>query len=206
MEGDIKIRCRTILIQICEAEDIQILKGVVSKDHIHMHIEYRPSQDISSIVKLMKGRSSRKLQMEFSELKKRYNYNVDLYKNFFNTDIKDNVNYISLDVNNNDLPPFKDYFLEAGDAIYENNCLFLNYKRYVVCFKKEDKYKVSDKKSSELPFDFERVYRLCQKDNRSLCKELCNNEYHVFELKNESELKENLKLKLNNKNPFIIIN
>lgn len=72
LEGDIKIRCRTILIQICEAEDIQILKGVVSKDHIHMHIEYRPSQDISSIVKLMKGRSSRKLQMEFPELKKRY--------------------------------------------------------------------------------------------------------------------------------------
>jgi len=37
-----------------------------------MHIEYRPYQDISSIVKLMKGRSSKKLQIEFPELKKRY--------------------------------------------------------------------------------------------------------------------------------------
>ena len=37
-----------------------------------MHIEYRSSQDISSIVKLMKVRLSRKLQMEFPELKKRY--------------------------------------------------------------------------------------------------------------------------------------
>ena len=72
LEGDIKMRCRTILIQICEAEDIQILKGVVSKDHVHMHIEYRPSQDISTIVKYFKGRSSRKLQMEFPELKKKY--------------------------------------------------------------------------------------------------------------------------------------
>jgi len=72
LEGDIKIRCRSILIQICEAEDVKILKGVVSKDHIHMHIEYRPSQDISTIVKLLKGRSSRKLQMEFPELKKKY--------------------------------------------------------------------------------------------------------------------------------------
>jgi putative transposase len=70
LEGDIKIRCRTLLIQICESEDVQILKGVVSKDHIH--IEYRPSQDVSTLVKLMKGRSSRKLQMEFPELKKRY--------------------------------------------------------------------------------------------------------------------------------------
>jgi putative transposase len=43
LQGDIKMRCRTILIQICEAEGVQILKGVVSKDHIHMHIEYRPS-------------------------------------------------------------------------------------------------------------------------------------------------------------------
>jgi len=60
------------LIQICEAEDIHILKGVVSQGHIHIHVEYRPSQDISTIVKLLKGRSSRKLQIEFPELKKRY--------------------------------------------------------------------------------------------------------------------------------------
>ena len=69
LTGDVKIRCRSLLIQICEAEDVQILKGVVSGDHIHMHIEYRPSQDLSTLVKLMKGR---KLQMEFPELQKRY--------------------------------------------------------------------------------------------------------------------------------------
>ena len=72
LEGDIKIRCRSILIQICEAEGVAILKGVVSSDHIHMHLEYRPSQDISTLVKLLKGRSSRKLQMEFPELQRRY--------------------------------------------------------------------------------------------------------------------------------------
>lgn len=72
LEGDIKQRCRTILIQICESEDIVILKGVISGDHVHMHIEYRPSLSISLIVKKLKGRSSRKLQQEFPELKKRY--------------------------------------------------------------------------------------------------------------------------------------
>lgn len=72
LQGDIKTRCRSILIQLCEAEDIVILKGVVSNDHIHMHISYRPSQSISYIVKKLKGRSSRKLQQEFSELRKRY--------------------------------------------------------------------------------------------------------------------------------------
>ena len=72
LEGDIKMRCRTLLIQLCESEDIEILKGVVSSNHIHMHIEYRPSLSISRIVQKLKGRSSRKLQQEFPELKGRY--------------------------------------------------------------------------------------------------------------------------------------
>ena len=72
LEGDIKLRCRSLLIQICEAEDIVILKGVVSKDHVHMHINYRPSQSISDIVKKLKGRTSRKLQQEYPELGKKY--------------------------------------------------------------------------------------------------------------------------------------
>ena len=72
LEGDIQLRCRTILVQVCDAEDVIILKGVVSKDHVHMHIEYRPSQSMSDLVKRLKGRSSRKLQQEFPELGKRY--------------------------------------------------------------------------------------------------------------------------------------
>jgi putative transposase len=69
IKGNIQKRCWKLLIQFCDAEGINILKGVVSKDHIH--IEYRPSQDVSSIVKKLKGRSSRKLQQEFPQLHKR---------------------------------------------------------------------------------------------------------------------------------------
>lgn len=72
LQGDIQKSCRKLLIQICDAEDIVILKGVVSKDHVHMHIEYRPSQDISTIVKKLKGRTSRKIQEEFPILRKKY--------------------------------------------------------------------------------------------------------------------------------------
>ncbi|MFT5348318.1 MAG: putative transposase [Bacteroidia bacterium] len=72
LQGDIQKRCRELLIQICESEDVQILKGVVSKDHVHMHLEYRPSKSMSDLIKRLKGRSSRKLQQEFPELKKRY--------------------------------------------------------------------------------------------------------------------------------------
>jgi len=72
LKGDIQLRCRELLIQICDAEDVRILKGVVSKDHVHMHIEYPPKISISSFVKSLKGRSSRRLQDEFRSLKKRY--------------------------------------------------------------------------------------------------------------------------------------
>ena len=72
LKGDIQKRCRDLIVQICDAEDIRILKGVVSKDHVHMHIEYPPSKSVSEIVKRLKGRTSRKLQMEFKELSKQY--------------------------------------------------------------------------------------------------------------------------------------
>ncbi len=72
LEGDVKKRCRELLIQICDAEDVRILSGVVSTDHVHMHIEYPPSLRISDLVKRLKGRSSRLLQKEHPALEKRY--------------------------------------------------------------------------------------------------------------------------------------
>ncbi len=72
LQGDIQERCRELLIQVCDAEDVRILKGVVSKDHIHMLVEYPSRLSISGLVKRLKGRSSRRLQDEFPSLKKRY--------------------------------------------------------------------------------------------------------------------------------------
>jgi len=72
LKGTIQKRCRELIVQICDAEDIRIIKGVVSKDHVHMHIEYPPSKAISDVVKKLKGRISRKLQQEYPELSKRY--------------------------------------------------------------------------------------------------------------------------------------
>lgn len=72
LKGEVQKRCRVLLTHICDAEDIRILKGVVSKDHVHMLIEYPPSKSVSDIVKRLKGRTSRILQQEFPELRKRY--------------------------------------------------------------------------------------------------------------------------------------
>ncbi len=55
LRGDVQVRCRDLLVQICNSENVKILKGVVSKDHVHVHIEYPPSISISNLVKRLKG-------------------------------------------------------------------------------------------------------------------------------------------------------
>ncbi len=72
LNGDIQIRCRDLIRQCCDSLDIRILKGVVSKDHVHLHLSYPPKVSVSDLIKRIKGRSARMMLDEFSELKKRY--------------------------------------------------------------------------------------------------------------------------------------
>jgi putative transposase len=74
LTGEIQVRCRDLIKQTCDANDIRILKGVVSADHIHMHILflYPPKLSISEIARKLKRRSGKKLLEEYSQLKKRY--------------------------------------------------------------------------------------------------------------------------------------
>ena len=38
LQGEIQVRCRDLICQTCDSLDVQILKGVVSKDHVHLHV------------------------------------------------------------------------------------------------------------------------------------------------------------------------
>ena len=40
LQGKIQERCREIIIQICDAEDIRILSGVVSKEMVQEYLEH----------------------------------------------------------------------------------------------------------------------------------------------------------------------
>ena len=72
IKRDIQVRCRELIRRTFDSMDIQILKGVVSKDHIHLHVSYPPKLSISEMLKRLKGRSAKILLLEYSELKKRY--------------------------------------------------------------------------------------------------------------------------------------
>ncbi len=72
LRGEVQKRCRDLIMQSCDSFDIQILKGVVSKDHVHLHISYPPKLSVSDIAKRLKGRSARILLEEFGKLRKGY--------------------------------------------------------------------------------------------------------------------------------------
>lgn len=72
LKGGIGLRVRELIRQFCDSADIRILKGRVSKDHVHLYISYSPKWSISDLVKRLKGRTSRKIQEEFKHLGKVY--------------------------------------------------------------------------------------------------------------------------------------
>ena len=72
LTGDVQLRCRDLLRQTCNALDVRILKGVVSKDHIQLHVSYPPCLAPSELMRRLKGRSATLMLQEFPELKRRY--------------------------------------------------------------------------------------------------------------------------------------
>ncbi len=74
LKWEVQKRVRELIIQVADANDMKILKWAVAKDHIHIHVEYPPKLSISDIAKRMKWRSSRNIQREFEEIKKRYRW------------------------------------------------------------------------------------------------------------------------------------
>ena len=72
LRGRIAERGRDLIRQSCQAREVVIVRGAVSPDHIHRLLSAPPQLAPAKLVQLLKGRSSRRLQEEFPELRKRY--------------------------------------------------------------------------------------------------------------------------------------
>ena len=72
MKGAVRDRVREIIRQVCEELGVTIVKGVLSTDHVHMFVSIPPHHAVSNVMRRIKGRSSRKIQMEFPDLKRHY--------------------------------------------------------------------------------------------------------------------------------------
>ena len=66
------MRVRELVREICLANEVQILKGHISRDHVHLFVSAPPHLSASKLMQYIKGKTSRKVLMEFPHIRKRY--------------------------------------------------------------------------------------------------------------------------------------
>lgn len=72
LSGDISLRLRELIREICQANDVVIIKGHVSWDHLHLLVSYPPILPVSKLVQYLKGKTSRQLLQEYGSLRKAF--------------------------------------------------------------------------------------------------------------------------------------
>ena len=72
LSGEVGTRVRDLIREICGQNDVHIIKGHVSKDHVHLFISLPPQVTISRLVQQLKGKSAYKLLQEFPHLRKKF--------------------------------------------------------------------------------------------------------------------------------------
>jgi putative transposase len=70
LSGVIAERIRELLRGICKEHEVEIIKGHVSQDHIHLFVSVPPHIAVSKLVQYLKGKSSYKMMQENKQLSK----------------------------------------------------------------------------------------------------------------------------------------
>ena len=72
LRGDVGVRVRELIRQVCLQHDVTIMRGHVSKDHVHLFVSIPPQVTISRLVQWLKGKTSYKLLQEFKHLRRQF--------------------------------------------------------------------------------------------------------------------------------------
>jgi len=70
--GEVGHRLRELVVEICKSNEIEILSGHVAKDHVHVFLSCPPNLSPSKVMQYLKGKTSRKLMMEFQHIQKAF--------------------------------------------------------------------------------------------------------------------------------------
>ena len=68
--GDVGLRLRKYVRDICSEQEVEIIKGHISKDHVPLFVSCPPHVSPSYLMQRVKGKTSRKLLQQFSQLNK----------------------------------------------------------------------------------------------------------------------------------------
>jgi putative transposase len=72
LRGEIGKRLRDLIRQTCDTLEVYIETGHIAVDHVHLLLSVPPHRSVSDLLQRLKGRSSRRMLDEFSELKKQF--------------------------------------------------------------------------------------------------------------------------------------
>ena len=68
--GPVSFRLRDLVREVCRTNDVEILEGAVSRDHVHILVSCPPTISPSKLMQYIKGKTSRKLMMEFKHIRR----------------------------------------------------------------------------------------------------------------------------------------
>ncbi len=68
LRGEVGKRVRELLREICKSNEVGIIKGHVSTDHVHMFVSVPPHMVVSKLVQYLKGKSSYKMMQENKQI------------------------------------------------------------------------------------------------------------------------------------------
>ena len=72
LKGEIALRCRELIREICKSEDTEIIKGHVRPDHVHLLASLPPHKAPSQVMQAVKGKSSHHLMMSYRRLNREF--------------------------------------------------------------------------------------------------------------------------------------
>ena len=72
LHGEVAVQLRDLIRELCKSMDLEIIKGHVPKDHLHILVSAPPHLSVSKLVQRLKGRTSRKLLSEYRKLAREF--------------------------------------------------------------------------------------------------------------------------------------
>jgi putative transposase len=72
LRGEVGERLRDLIREVCKAYDIEILKGHIRPDHVHLLLSVPPAMSPSRVMSAIKGRTSNRLMLDFRTLNRQF--------------------------------------------------------------------------------------------------------------------------------------
>jgi putative transposase len=72
LRGDVAVRLRDMIREICAQRGIEILKGHVRPEHVHLLLSVPPHLSPSRVMQLIKGKTSNRLMQEYRVIRKEF--------------------------------------------------------------------------------------------------------------------------------------